>query len=174
MPHVIVGEIYETVLEVGSLEPHFKNPIGDGRVLQECFSTVLLYSGLATLAAAYFDFGNIGSAALEMVAGGRGLTLSDTDRNGMLQSMWTLPALPDVRDDLQIMRDAGLRLVTLTNNPPESVKQLLTTRVWPRRSTDRFRSTPCGVSSLPLTPTTPSPTRSGYPAIKLRMVAVHA
>jgi 2-haloacid dehalogenase len=31
-----------------------------------------------------------------------------------------------IRDGLEIMRDAGLRLVTLTNNPPDSVKQQLT------------------------------------------------
>jgi len=40
--------------------------------------------------------------------------------------MLTLPAHPDVRDGLQTMRDAGLRLVTLTNSAPAAVQQQLT------------------------------------------------
>ncbi len=39
--------------------------------------------------------------------------------------MLTLPAHPDVRDGLQTMRDAGLRLVTLTNSAPAAVQQQL-------------------------------------------------
>src|SRR5260370_25781519 len=40
--------------------------------------------------------------------------------------MLTLPAHRDVRDGLQTMRDAGLRLVTLTNSAPAAVQQQLT------------------------------------------------
>jgi 2-haloacid dehalogenase len=126
MPRVIVCDVNETLLDMGALEPYFKSAFGDGRVLQEWFSTVLLYSEVATLAGPYSDFGSIGGAALDMVAAGRGVKLSDVDRNRILQGMRTLPAHPDVRDGLQIMRDAGLRLVTLTNNPPDSVRQQLT------------------------------------------------
>jgi hypothetical protein len=36
------------------------------------------------------------------------------------------PAHPDVRHGLQTMRDAGLRLVTLTNSAPAAVQQQLT------------------------------------------------
>jgi 2-haloacid dehalogenase len=60
-----------------------------------------------------------------MVASARGITLSAADRNRILQGMLTLPAHPDVRDGLQTMRDAGLRLVTLTNSPPAAVQQQL-------------------------------------------------
>lgn len=126
MPRVIVCDVNETLLDVGSLEPQFKSAFGDGRVLQEWFSTVLLYSEAATLAGPYSDFGSIGGAALEMLAAGRNVTLSETDRDKILQGMRTLPAHADVQDGLQIMRDAGLRLVTLTNNPPELVRLQLT------------------------------------------------
>ena len=39
--------------------------------------------------------------------------------------MLTLPAHPDVRDGLQTIRDAGLRLVTLTNSAPAALEQQL-------------------------------------------------
>src|SRR5712692_10065233 len=61
-----------------------------------------------------------------MVAGARGIALSAADRSRILQGMLTLPAHPDVRDGLQTMRDAGLRLVTLTNSAPAAVQQQLT------------------------------------------------
>ena len=53
MPRVIVCDVNETLLDVGALEPHFKGVFGDGRVLQEWFGTVLLYSEVATLAGPY-------------------------------------------------------------------------------------------------------------------------
>ena len=50
MPRVIVCDVNETLLDVAALEPHFKEAFGDGRVLQDWFGTVLLYSEVATLA----------------------------------------------------------------------------------------------------------------------------
>src|SRR5256712_7040976 len=126
MPRVIVCDVNETLLDVGALEPHFKQTFGDGRVLQDWFANVLLYSEVATLAGPYSDFASIGGAALDMVADARGITLSSADRSRILQGMLTLPAHPDVRDGLQTMRDAGLRLVTLTNSAPAAVQQQLT------------------------------------------------
>lgn len=125
MPRVIVCDVNETLLDVGALEPQFKQAFGDGRVLQDWFGTVLLYSEVATLAGPYSDFASIGGAALDMTAAARGVTLSPTDRGRILQGMLTLPAHPDVRDGLQVMRDAGLRLVTLTNSAPGAVQQQL-------------------------------------------------
>ena len=125
MPRVIVCDVNETLLDVGALEPHFKQTFGDGRVLQEWFANVLLYSEVATLAGPYTDFASIGGASLDMVASARGLTLPAADRSRILQGMLTLPAHPDVRDGLQTMRNAGLRLVTLTNSAPAAVQQQL-------------------------------------------------
>jgi hypothetical protein len=55
MARVIVCDVNETLLDVGALEPRFKEIFGDGRVLQEWFTTVLLYSEVATLAGPYND-----------------------------------------------------------------------------------------------------------------------
>ena len=125
MPRVIVCDVNETLLDVEALEPQFKQAFDDGRVLQDWFATVLLYSEVATLAGPYAEFASIGGAALDMTAAARGVTLSPTDRGRILQGMLTLPAHPDVRDGLQVMRDAGLRLVTLTNSAPAAVQQQL-------------------------------------------------
>jgi 2-haloacid dehalogenase len=125
MPRVIVCDVNETLLDVGALEPDFKEVFGDARVLQDWFATVLLYSEVATLAGPYTDFASIAGAALDMTATARNVTLSSDNRTRILQGMLKLPAHADVRDGLQIMRDAGLRLVTLTNSAPAAVQQQL-------------------------------------------------
>src|SRR5215471_943102 len=126
MPRVIVCDVNETLLNIGALGPYFEETFGDRRVLQEWFQTVLLYSEVVTIAGPYASFANIGAAALEMTATAHGVMLSTAARDRVLQGMLTLPAHPDVRAGLQTMRDAGLRLVTLTNNPLTTVQQQLT------------------------------------------------
>jgi len=122
---VIVCDVNETLLDIGALAPLFEQAFGDGRVLQEWFQTVVLYSEVATLAGPYSSFANIGGAALEMTADARGVRLTATGRERILKGMLTLPPHADVRAGLETMRDVGLRLVTLTNNPPETVHQQL-------------------------------------------------
>jgi 2-haloacid dehalogenase len=75
IPRVIVCDVNETLLDVGALEPLFTQAFGDGRVLQDWFANVLLYSEVATLAGPYSDFASIGGAALDMVASARSVTL---------------------------------------------------------------------------------------------------
>jgi 2-haloacid dehalogenase len=174
MPRIIVCDVNETLLDVGALEPHFKQAFGDGRVLQEWFATVLLYSEVATLAGPYSDFASIGGAALDMTAAARGITLSPGDRGRILQSMLTLPAHPDVRDGLQIMRDAGLRLVTLTNSAPAAVQQQLANaglamffeRSFSVDAVRRFKPAAEAYSSVA--------DALGVPIDRLRLVAAHA
>jgi len=122
---VIVCDVNETLLDIGALAPLFEQAFGDGRVLQEWFQTVLLYSEVATLAGPYSSFAKIGGAALDMTADARGVKLTATDRERILKGMLTLPPHPDVREGLETMHDAGLRLITLTNNPPDTVHQQL-------------------------------------------------
>lgn len=125
MPRVIVCDVNETLLDVAALEPDFKDVFGDARAQQDWFATVLLYSEVATLAGPYTDFASIAGAALDMTATARNVTVSANNRTRILQGMLKLPAHADVRDGLQIMRDAGLRLVTLTNSAPAAVQQQL-------------------------------------------------
>jgi 2-haloacid dehalogenase len=125
MPRVIVCDVNETLLDIGALEPDFKEVFGDASVLRDWFATVLLYSEVATLAGPYTDCSSIAGAALDMTASAGGITMSSDDRTRILQGMLRLPAHSDVREGLQIMRDAGLRLVTLTNSAPAAVLQQL-------------------------------------------------
>jgi 2-haloacid dehalogenase len=120
-----VFDVIETMLDIRALEPYFMRAFGDGNVLKEWFANLLLYSNVATVAGPYSDFGMLAGAVLDMTAAARGKTLSADDRNGILQGTLTLPAHPDVKDGLARLRQAGFRMVTLTNSAPVSVAQQL-------------------------------------------------
>jgi 2-haloacid dehalogenase len=123
MPRIIVFDVNETLLDVDALRPHFARAFGDALVVREWFSTVLLYSEVASLAGPYSDFGAIGGAALDMTAASRGVSLSADDRTAILSGMRSLPPHPDIQEGLTRLRQAGFRMVTLTNSAPAVVEQ---------------------------------------------------
>jgi 2-haloacid dehalogenase len=174
MPRVIVCDVNETLLDVAALEPDFKDVFGDARVLQDWFATVLLYSEVATLAGPYADFASIAGAALDMMATGRNVAVSPDNRTRILQGMLKLPAHADVRDGLQTMREAGLRLVTLTNSAPAAVQQQLANaglasffeRSFSVDTVRRFKPAPEAYRSVA--------DALGVPVGQLRLVAAHA
>jgi 2-haloacid dehalogenase len=123
---ILAFDVNETLLDVSALEPHFARAFGSGAVCREWFSTVLLYSEVATLAGPYADFSAIAGAALDMTAASRGLALEPEDRNRILTGMRSLPAHSDVQEALRLLKDAGYRMVALTNSASAAVKQQLT------------------------------------------------
>lgn len=125
--HILVLDVIETMLDVNALEPHFARAFGDGSVLKEWFANLLLYANVLTVAGPYADFAALGGAMLDMTAAAHGKTLSSDDRSRILQGTLSLPPHPDVKDGLQRLKDAGFRMVTLTNSAPNSVMQQLRT-----------------------------------------------
>jgi 2-haloacid dehalogenase len=174
MPRIIVFDVNETLLDVSALEPHFVRVFGDGRTLREWFSTLLLYSEVTTLAGPYADFPAIGRAALDMTATSRDVRITDEDRDRILESMLALPAHPDVPAGLHRLRDAGLRLVALTNSSPAAVDAQLR-----NAGLSRFFERAFSVESVRRFKPAPEPYRYvaqelGVETGGLRMVAAHA
>jgi 2-haloacid dehalogenase len=116
MARVCLFDVNETLLDLGALDPHFERVFGDAGVRQTWFLQLLQSALVATVTGVYSDFGTIGAAALEMVAERRGVDLSDEDGQRILGGMRELPPHPEVVGSLESLRDAGLRLATLTNS----------------------------------------------------------
>ena len=116
MARVCVFDVNETLLDLGALDPHFERVFGDAAVRRAWFSQLLQSAFLTTITGAYSDFGTIGGAALEMVGERQGVDLSDEDQQEILGGMRELPPHPEVVESLDRLRDAGLRLATLTNS----------------------------------------------------------
>jgi 2-haloacid dehalogenase len=116
MARVCLFDVNETLLDLGALDPHFERAFGDAGVRRVWFLQLLQSALVATVTGAYSDFGQVGEAALEMVAERQGVQLTDEDRDLILGGMRELPPHPEVAESLERLRDAGLRLATLTNS----------------------------------------------------------
>jgi len=126
MPRIIVFDVNETLLDLRALDPEFQRVFGDAAVRREWFGQ-LLQSALVTIATnTYTDFGTIAGGALDMIAARRGVRLSQDNRAKILSGILTLPPHPEVHESLQRLRDAGLRLATLTNSTQKVVDAQMT------------------------------------------------
>lgn len=125
MPRVCVFDVNETLLDLGALDPHFQRVFGDAAVQQVWFTQVIQSSLVATVTGFYTDFGTIGGAALDMVASRYGVVLPAADRQQILSTMHSLPPHSEVRESLEQLRDAGLRLAALTNSAQQMAEAQL-------------------------------------------------
>lgn len=119
MKRVIVFDVNETLLDVGSLDPLFARVFNDAAVRREWFGQMLQSAFVSTITNAYRDFGAIGMGALMMVAKRHGVTISDEDRTELREGMRRLPPHAEVREAIERLRESGFRLATLTNSTLE-------------------------------------------------------
>jgi 2-haloacid dehalogenase len=116
MARICVFDVNETLLDLGALDPHFEQFFGNAGVRRTWFLQLLQSALVATVTGAYSDFGTIGGAALEMVAEREGVDLSDKEKQKILGGMRELPPHPEVVESLSRLREASIRLATLTNS----------------------------------------------------------
>ncbi len=125
MARIIVFDVNETLLDLAALDEGFGRVFGDVAARQEWFAQVLHTAFAVTAAGGYHQFGEIGAAALEMVAARRALLLEEAERAALLAPMLELPPHPEVPAALDRLQAAGLQLAALTNSAPDAaVSQL--------------------------------------------------
>jgi 2-haloacid dehalogenase len=116
MASVIMFDVNETLLDLQAMDPAFERAFSDKSVRQQWFQQLLASAMVSIITDAYSDFGTLGRAALQMTAERRGVRLSDDEQQRILATIRELPPHPEVRPALERLREAGLRLATLTNS----------------------------------------------------------
>ncbi|TDF42509.1 haloacid dehalogenase type II [Alteromonadaceae bacterium M269] len=122
-PKLIIFDVNETLLDLGPLRKAVGQTI-DGReeLLPLWFSTMLHYSLVDTLTNDYRDFGQIGAAALIMVAKNQGIAVSEQEaKKAIIGNITKLPAHADVKSGLRRLSSKGFRIVSLTNSSNKGV-----------------------------------------------------
>ncbi len=123
-PKVIIFDVNETLLDLAPLKTSVGKALG-GRedLLPLWFSTMLHYSLVETLTGDYHSFGEIGTAALMMVAETKGIKLKyEEAKEAIVTPLHSLPPHPDVVPGLQALRADGFRIVSLTNSSTVGVE----------------------------------------------------
>ena len=118
MARLLVFDVNETLLDLSALDPHFERVFGEAAVRRSWFQQVLQSALVATITERYVNFGQIAGMALEMTGARQGVDVTSADRDAILGTVRNLPPHDDVLPALTKLRDAGLRLITLTNSPP--------------------------------------------------------
>ncbi|QDV25758.1 haloacid dehalogenase type II [Aureliella helgolandensis] len=117
-PQVLIFDVNETLLDLAPLRASVGKAL-DGRedLLPLWFVTMLHYSLVETLSGEYHSFGEIGTAALMMVAETKGIELTyDEAKEAIVTPLRSLPPHPDVVAGLKALKDDGYRIVSLTNS----------------------------------------------------------
>jgi 2-haloacid dehalogenase len=113
---LIVFDVNETLLDLGTMEPTFRRIFGDDNAMRLWFANLILYSAALTVAGTYVPFTDIGSAVMKMMADTRGIKIDDNDKKAMTEKFSTMPPYPEVPAALRKLRNAGFRLFCLTDN----------------------------------------------------------
>src|ERR1700733_3418142 len=117
-PSVLVFDVNETLIDFESMNPLFERIFGDPGAMREWLGDPIMYLMTGPLSGPYVDYFTLGPGLLKMIGDIHGLTVTDEDAHLIKQGMLTMPAHPDVTKGLDLLRDKGYRLVTLTNSPP--------------------------------------------------------
>ncbi|MGI8448933.1 MAG: haloacid dehalogenase type II [Streptosporangiaceae bacterium] len=126
-PSVIVFEVNETLSDMAPLAGRFAD-VGAPQLLAQVWFASLLRDGFALTATGGKEaFGRLAEGALRAVLAGVPLDRSADDAvDHVLAGFADLGVHPDVPDGVRILRQHGLRLVTLTNGSADVAGRLLT------------------------------------------------
>lgn len=125
IPKVLLFDVNQTLLDLTEVEAGVERVLGEPGAAQLWFATMLQYALVLTVSGQYRPFPEIGAAALQMLAGNRNISLSETDARATLAPMTRAPAHADVPAALARLREAGFRLAALTNSSCAGVKAQL-------------------------------------------------
>ncbi|MEM7052466.1 MAG: haloacid dehalogenase type II [Acidobacteriota bacterium] len=122
-PRVLVFDVNETLLDLAPVKRTVGAVLG-GRedLVPWWFSTMLHHSLVETVTGTFHDFGEIGTAALMMVAEAQGLELSREQARKAVEPILSLPPHDDVIPALETLVKGPFRLVSLTNSSSQGVE----------------------------------------------------
>jgi 2-haloacid dehalogenase len=123
---LIVFDVNETLLDLGTMEPTFQRIFGDKNAMRLWFANLILYSAALTVAGVYVPFTDIGAAVMKMLADTRGIKVTANDKQELTDKFSTMPPHPEVPAALRKLRSAGFRLFCLTDNLLEVQTRQLT------------------------------------------------
>jgi 2-haloacid dehalogenase len=122
---VLIFDVNETLLDMTPLKKSVNALLDNEQGFRIWFGMLLHYSTVSNSINEYHDFGKIAGATLTMAATSMNKKVNEDEIKEALSTIKTLQAYPDVEKGLQLLKDNGFRLATLTNSPPHALKQQL-------------------------------------------------
>ena len=114
---LLVFDVNETLLDMSVLKNKINSLLGSSKGFRIWFGMLLQYSLVDNCTGAYHDFISIAHATLDMTAKALKTKVDEKEKMDVLATIKELPAYSDVPKGLQLLKENGFRLITLTNSP---------------------------------------------------------
>jgi 2-haloacid dehalogenase len=132
MNRAVIFDVNETMLDLGALDPLFVHWFGDPMTRKAWFAQTLHFALTLAATREFRSFGEASGASLEGIAQRRGISLPSDAVDQLRKAVVRLPAHLDVGPALNLLRDGGLMIAALSNNPLQVVQeQLRHVELWP-------------------------------------------
>lgn len=122
---LLIFDMNETLLDLKELRRSVSNILGAEDAVSLWFETMLHYSLVDTVSEQYHNFGEIGIAALMMLASQRDLTLTKEEAQKVLEPIRSVPPFPEVAESLKKLKKETFRLTVLTNSSKNGMEAQL-------------------------------------------------
>jgi len=119
---VLTFDMNGTLLDISALDGFFADHFDTHFSRREWFDELIKLAMVATITGEYQDFAVLAKSALAAIAERHRKTLSAPAETQIMDMVRNLPAFPDVKPALQKLKEAGFRLVVMTNSPLASAQ----------------------------------------------------
>ena len=121
-PQVLAFDVIETLFSLEPLRQHFQQAGLPRDGLELWFATALRDMFALTACGSYSPMKQILESAADEVSAKQGGMI---DKKQLIEAMGSLPAHADVAPGLEALKDAGFRMLALTNGSQSNTKKLL-------------------------------------------------
>ena len=122
---IILFDVNETLLDMSALKKKINSLLNTTNGFRIWFGMLLQYSLVDNCTNNYHDFSAIADAALDMAAKALKAEIDQKEKKEALQTIKELSAYDDVPKGLQLLKENGFRLATLTNSPATTLSAQL-------------------------------------------------
>lgn len=118
-PELIVFDVNETLLDLGPVKEAVNAFYGKEDAAALWFGKLLYYALVSRVTGAYRNFSEVADAVLDMVSAYYGKEMPAARKEEILSKMAALPPHEEVKEGLDMLKEAGYRLATFTNSAQE-------------------------------------------------------
>ncbi|MGO4820680.1 MULTISPECIES: haloacid dehalogenase type II [unclassified Flavobacterium] len=122
---LIVFDVNETLLDMTPLKKAVNELLDEEQGFRIWFGTLLHFSTVSNNINEYHNFTTLAAATLKMTATSLQKEVTEKQIQASLSIIKSLKTYPDVIEGLQLLKENGFRLITLTNSPEIALHEQL-------------------------------------------------
>lgn len=124
-PSIVAFDVVETLFSLEPMRERLRALGLSGVALEVWFARLLRNAFALDASGTYSSFGEVARGTLEVLLVESGCLVAAPALDQALEGFSELPAFPDVAPTFQLLQEAGVRIITLTNGQADNTHRLL-------------------------------------------------